>query len=211
MLTPELLLQVEPAPVTVTVPCADASKADVGGDGGVIDDPPTVRYRKRARAKAADVERAASVVPNGAGSSHRHAASRAGQKSDGDAATAVQRTAVLDGQRARGRTADHEVSLVVHVEPAPDHRHGADPAQRIAKKPAASGQRAAVLDYERSCPDLTDGEISEAADHRTAIIDGKHARARIADHERSEIRPSGARSRHRHRAIRARQRTNSSG
>ena len=38
MFTPELLLQVEPAPVTVTVPCRAGAVADVGGESGVIDD-----------------------------------------------------------------------------------------------------------------------------------------------------------------------------
>ena len=56
MFTPELLLQVEPAPVTVTVPSEPATLADVGGEGGVIDDRPTVCDRKRARAKTADIE-----------------------------------------------------------------------------------------------------------------------------------------------------------
>ena len=40
--------------------------------------------------------------------------------------------------------------------------------------------------------------------HRAAVLDGKRARAQAADHEGSGIRPAGARSGHRHRALRAR-------
>ncbi len=60
MFTPELLLQLEPAPVTVTVPSEPATLADVGGEGGAIVDRPTVCDRKRARAKTADIEPARS-------------------------------------------------------------------------------------------------------------------------------------------------------
>ena len=65
-ITPELLLQVEPGPVTAPT-LRTCSIADVGGEGGVIDNRATVRDRECARAKTADIEPAAwTVVPTGA-------------------------------------------------------------------------------------------------------------------------------------------------
>ena len=83
MFTPELLLQMEPAPVTVTVPCEPAPLPMLAAYGGDIDDPPAVRDRERARAKTADIEPAAwSVDPAGARAGHRHRAIRADSQSD---------------------------------------------------------------------------------------------------------------------------------
>src|SRR6202034_4148382 len=83
--------------------------ADVGGEGGVIDDRPTVRDCECARAKTADIEPAAwTVVPSGARVGHRHRANRAGSQSDGGTATTVHDTAILEGKRARAQGADLE-------------------------------------------------------------------------------------------------------
>ena len=102
MMTPELLLQVEPAPVTITVPMRARDRADVGGEAGVIDDRPTVCDRKRTRAKTADIEPAraqgcCSKRSPVQSQSPRHSNR---QKSDGAAAATVHRAAVLDGKRA---------------------------------------------------------------------------------------------------------------
>ena len=103
--------------------------ADVGGEGGDIDDPPAVRDRERARAKTADIEPAAwSVDPTGARAGHRHRARRAGRQSDGAAAT-IHRAAVLDGKRARALAADHDGSGIRPAGARAGHRHRAQPAR----------------------------------------------------------------------------------
>ena len=96
MFTPEMLLQVEPAPVTVTVPCEPAPLPMLAMSDGDIDDLPAVRDRECARARTADIEPAAwSVDPAGAWAGHRHRAIRAGIQSDG-AAAATRRAAFLN-------------------------------------------------------------------------------------------------------------------
>jgi hypothetical protein len=160
MLTPELLLQVEPAPVTVTVPCEPAPLPMLAVGGGVIDDHPTVRDRECARAKTADIEPAAwTVVPTGARAGHCHGTGRTDRQSDGAAAGTVHRTAVLDGKRARAQAADHDGSDVRPRGTRAGYGHRALRAQQIANKAADIGQRSAVLDNEHSCPGLTDGKI----------------------------------------------------
>ena len=85
--------------------------ADVGDDGGGIDDHPAARDRQSTRAKTADIEPAAwTIVPNGARAGHRHRTGRADRQSDRAAGATVHRTAVLDGKRARALAADHDVS-----------------------------------------------------------------------------------------------------
>ena len=186
--TPELLLQMEPAPVTVTVPVRAWTVADVGGEGGVIDDRPTVRDRERARAKTADIEPAAwAVVPGGARAGHRHRTSRAGRQSDGAAATTVHHAAVLDGKRARAQAADHEgLRRSSTLEPAPVTVTVPCPPGKLPINPRAIGQR-------------------------TAVLDGKRARARAADDEVSDIRPRGGRAGYSHRALRTRLTANKPG
>ena len=129
--------------------------ADVGGEGGVIDDRPTVRDRERARAKTADIEPAAwTVVPSGARAGHRHRTRRAGRQSDGAAAATVHRTAVLDGQacpcpsrRPRGFRCSSTWSPRRIRSPCP-----VEPG-KLPTKPAAIGQRATGLDRHR--PSIT--------------------------------------------------------
>ena len=106
MFTPGLLLQVEPAPVTVTVPCEPATLPMLASSPAILMTLPTVCDRQCARAKTADIEPAAwSVDPTGARAGHRHRARRAGRLSDGAAAT-IHRAAVLDDKRARAQAAD---------------------------------------------------------------------------------------------------------
>ena len=129
MFTAELLLQVEPAPVTVTVPCEPAPLPMLAVFDGDIDDLPAVRDRERAGAKTADIEPAAwSVDPTGARAGHRHRTSRAGRLSDG-AAAATHRAAVLDGKRARAQAADHDASGIRPVGARAGHRHRTQPAR----------------------------------------------------------------------------------
>ena len=93
--------------------------------------------------KLPNSERAACSVPAGSRVSHRHRASRAAKQCDGPANT-VQHAAVSDYKSSRARAANHDGGGI--------------------------GQRPAILDYEHSCPGLTDGESSglctRLLDHR---------------------------------------------
>ena len=115
MLIPELLLQREPAPVTVTVPCEPAPSPMLA-DKAVISMtiPPFVIVSVPVPKLPILSPPPGPLFQAGARAGHSHRAGRAGRQSDGAAATAhaSEPSAVLDGKRARAQAADHDGSGV---------------------------------------------------------------------------------------------------
>ena len=113
MFTPELLVQVEPAPATVTVPSEPAPLPMLAAKAVLLlTVPPFVIVSEPVPKLPILSPPPGTVVPGGARAGHRHRTRRAGRQSDRAAATAVHHAAVLDGKRARAQAADHEGSDV---------------------------------------------------------------------------------------------------
>ena len=113
MFTPELLLQVEPAPVTLTVPSEPAPWPMLAAKAVLLlTVPPFVIVSepvpKLPILSPPDSQDCYSKWSPGRSPSPYHRA----EQSDRAAATAVHYTAVLDGKRARAQAADHEGSDV---------------------------------------------------------------------------------------------------
>ena len=109
MFTPELLLQVEPAPVTVTVPCEPAH-ADVGGVKAVL----LMTFPPFAIVSVPVPKLPILSPPPGLlfqmepGPVTVTVPVELADQSDGAAAATVHRAAILDGKRARAQAADQE-------------------------------------------------------------------------------------------------------
>ena len=122
MLTPELLLQVEPAPVTVTVPSEPAPLPMLAAKAVLLMTVPPFAI------VSVPVPKLPILSPGPPGLLFQTepgpvtvtAPFEPAAKSDGAAAATVHRAAVLDGQRASTQAPTTMVPAFVHVEPAPD-------------------------------------------------------------------------------------------
>ena len=163
MFTPKLLLQVEPAPVTVTVPREPANSPMLAVLGVSLMTVPPFAIVSVPVPKAPTLSPPLGpLIQAGAWAGHRHRAGRAGRQSDGAAAAAVHRAAVLDGKRAHAHAADHDVLRHSSIW-SPRRSPSPCPATpgKFANNPPEIGHRPAVLDCEHSCP--VDGQIQSSS------------------------------------------------
>ena len=111
--TPELLLQAEPAPATLTVPCEPAPLPILAAKAvSLMTAPPFVIVSVPVPKLPILSPPPGPMFKLEPAAGHRHRPGRAKGQSDRPAATTVHRAAVLNGQRARAQAADHEVTNV---------------------------------------------------------------------------------------------------
>ena len=159
MFTPELLLQVEPAPVTVTVPSEPAPWPMLAAKAVLLlTVPPFVIVSEPVpKLPILSPPDSRTVIPSGARAGHCHRTIEPSNPTEPPPPLFTTPPFWMVSVPVP-KPPTTRVPMFVHVEPAPDTVTVPMPARQIANKPADIGQRAAVLDNEHSCPVRADAE-----------------------------------------------------